>query len=174
MALKLKTIDFDGISVKIKTCKPPSDIIWLNRGVSKGEQCKRGLLATLILLIGTLVVYFLFSSEVSAQIYIKYRAYPPGVACSSLIEAYGIENIGIMAGIEYTFLKATKHDGIDSLTARISHTGSLPCFCTHMVKDENFSRDHEFTIKTRMGEANVAICQDQMAFYPIFGLYYWV
>ena len=36
-ALKLKHIDCDGHKVEIKQAKNPSDLLWLNRGISRRE-----------------------------------------------------------------------------------------------------------------------------------------
>ena len=59
---------------------------------------------SLIVLLGTFIVYIIFTSEVTASIYINYRGYPPGVVCDSLLEAYGTDNVGYMAGLEYLYL----------------------------------------------------------------------
>ena len=39
------------------------------------------------------VVYGIFNMELSAQIYINYRANPPKVVCSTLLEAYSASEI---------------------------------------------------------------------------------
>ena len=48
----------------------------------------RGLIVVLIILGASFLVYIAFSAEVSAQIYIGYRASPPDVDCEQLYEAY--------------------------------------------------------------------------------------
>ena len=87
--MKLEKIDFDGIKTKVKSCKPPTDIIWMNRGIGKTEQTRRFCIVTLIIIVGTVFVYILFTSEVTSKIYINYRQLPPGVVCDNLMDAYG-------------------------------------------------------------------------------------
>ena len=73
--------------MKVNECKPPSDMIWENRGVLRAEQYWRGIIVLLLVMVITFVVYMVFVSELTVKIYLYYRGYPPGVVCSNLIEA---------------------------------------------------------------------------------------
>ena len=64
-ALKIKEIDCDGHQIKFRECKSPSDILWLNRGVSRSSQLLRGLIVIFIILVVVVLVYFIFTGEVS-------------------------------------------------------------------------------------------------------------
>ena len=64
-ALKIKQIDCDGHQIKFRECKSPSDILWLNRGVSRSSQLLRGLLVINIICFVVVLVYFVFTGEVS-------------------------------------------------------------------------------------------------------------
>ena len=99
----------------------------------------RGLLVVLIILGASFLVYIAFSAEVSAQIYIGYRARPPDIACDQIYEAYPNDKIANAAGLEYLFIEEdkqmTKNQQQDhELSDRISRTGALPCFCEHMAE----------------------------------------
>ena len=112
-------MDFDGIKVTIKECKNPSDIIWLNRGVPRKEQLIRGAAVLLIILIVATIIYFLFSLEIAAQMYINYRANPPNVICDELFLAYKERGVKYMAGLEYFYLQSAD-SGVRNLTDKIS------------------------------------------------------
>lgn len=60
--------------------------------------------------------------------YINYRGSPPNVICSELYKTYTAPGVTEMAGLEYTYLQQLDH-GVDDLSAKISTTGALPCFC---------------------------------------------
>ena len=90
--------------VSIKPAANPSDILWLGYGVTKKEQCIRGLIATIIVMIICAIIYFLFSLMISAKIYINYRAVPPGVNCENLVDNYTREQLTDLAGLEYLYL----------------------------------------------------------------------
>ena len=92
-ALQHEKMDFDGIKVAIKECKNPSDIIWLNRGVPRKEQLIRGAAVLLIIGMVATIIYFMFSLEIAAQMYINYRANPPNVICDELFRAYTVEGV---------------------------------------------------------------------------------
>ena len=64
-ALKIKEIDCDGHQIKLRECKSPSDILWLNRGVSRSYQLLGGLFVILIICSVVVLVYFVFTAEVS-------------------------------------------------------------------------------------------------------------
>ena len=84
----MKEIECDeGYKLKFKEAKNPSNILWMNMGVSRREQVIRGLIVALIILFIVVAVYFMFTIEVSFQIYISYKGNPPGVNCNALIEA---------------------------------------------------------------------------------------
>ena len=91
--------------VSIKPAANPSDILWLGYGVTKKEQCIRGLIATIIVMIICAIIYFLFSLMISAKIYINYRAVPPGVNCENLVDNYSREQLTDLASLEYDLMK---------------------------------------------------------------------
>ena len=51
------TIDF-------KPSKSPSDILWLNRGIPRLSQMRRGIFVMLIVFITSIVTYFIFITEI--------------------------------------------------------------------------------------------------------------
>ena len=57
----------------MKEVKNPSDILWLNRGVTRNSQMKRGILAMAIVFFSTVAVFIFFQFEMGLQIYIKLR-----------------------------------------------------------------------------------------------------
>ena len=59
-AIDQERIDCDGITVDLKEAKNPSDILWLNKGVAKSSQCKRGIIVTLIIAIVSWGVFWIF------------------------------------------------------------------------------------------------------------------
>ena len=65
----------------------------------------------------TVVVFFIFTTEVSLQIYINYRANPPGVNCEAITDSFAIEQIGVTAYFEYLYEKEHRSG---TLTEKIS------------------------------------------------------
>ena len=92
-AIDMKEIRCYGQKVAFKGAQSPSNTLWLNRGISKKSQCGRFILALAIILACVLVVYFMFSFEISTKIYINYRANPPGVDCNTLRTDYTDDEI---------------------------------------------------------------------------------
>ena len=114
--------------LKFKDTKSPDDIIWVNRGVDRNSQIKRAIIVAAVIVITTIVAFYLFSVEMNAKIYIKYRAAPPGVNCNNLYETYDNKELSYMAGLEYTYMENVGSSLMD-LTNKISSLGALPCFC---------------------------------------------
>ena len=83
-ALELGHIQFDDKEIVLKKAKSPSDIIWLNRGISKGKQRCRFWTSAVILVISIIVLHLIFLLEIKAQIYITFRGNPPQVDCEGL------------------------------------------------------------------------------------------
>ncbi len=81
-----------------------------------------------IILIVVVILILMFLGEIQAMIYYKYRANPPGIDCSKLLEIYGEETLVYMAGIEYLFIN---YSGSHLNSENISQTGALPCMCKH-------------------------------------------
>ena len=157
----------------MKQAKNPSDLLWLNRGISRREQIVRGLIVILIILGASFVVYILFSAEVSAQIYIGYRARPPDISCDQIYEAYPDDKIANAAGLEYLFIEEdkdmTKNQRQDhNLSNRISRTGALPCFCENEAEN-GASSDQLYTVTYLKRTWTVPICKDQMKYSSTFG-----
>ena len=94
----------DGHKLKIKQAKNPSNILWMNMGVPRKTQIIRGLIVAFIILIIVVIVYCMFTVEVSAEIYISYKGSPPGINCESMIEAETVERAEVLAGLEYAYL----------------------------------------------------------------------
>lgn len=94
--------------IVFKSTKPPDDTIWLNRGVSKSYQCKMGILSAFIIVVTTMITFFLFSVETQYKMYINYRANPPGVVCDALFDTYGVDRVQYMASMEYLYLNYTQ------------------------------------------------------------------
>lgn len=72
--------------------------------------------------------------------YINFRASPPNVICSDVLNTYQNETtLEYMAFLEYTYLNQTRLFDSDEnfdvfgqrrgLDRKISTTGALPCFC---------------------------------------------
>ena len=91
-AVSLGEIDCDeGYKLNVIEAKNPSNVLWMNMGVPRKTQVIRGLIVAFIVLIMVVIVYFIFTVEVSAQIYISYRGSPPGINCEKMIEAETVE-----------------------------------------------------------------------------------
>ena len=131
MALEVGKFKIGQYDVKFKDTKSPDDIIWLNRGVARNFQIKRAVIVALIILVTTIVAFYLFSVETNAKIYIKYRASPPGVDCDALYRTYDVEELKFMAGLEYIYMESVSSSLLD-LNTKISSLGALPCFCKKM------------------------------------------
>ena len=93
-----------GERLKMKNAKSPSDIMWMNRGVSKRSQIWRGIFVVFFVLTVTVALYLIFTIEVQYKIYINYRAHPPGVICADLYDTYTEKQVRFLAGIEYMYL----------------------------------------------------------------------
>ena len=67
----------------IKACRArsPSDVLWLNQGVSINKKRCRIALISFTALILAWMVGFIFITEIGVQIYINYRKYPPTSTC---------------------------------------------------------------------------------------------
>ena len=102
----------------------------MNMGVPRWTQVIIGLIVAFIILIIVVIVYFMFTVEVSGQIYIHYRASPPGINCESFIEAETLERVKVLASIEYAYLDS-KELTYEDMNNKISQTGALPCFCQY-------------------------------------------
>ena len=151
MALEAGKFKIGQFDVKFKDTKSPDDILWLNRGVARNFQVKRAIIVALIILVTTIVAFYLFSVETNAKIYIKYRASPPGVDCDALYRTYDSHEMQFMAGLEYIYLEEVPASLLD-LSSKISSLGALPCFCKKMDSEGNppdemysfsFGRDKE-------------------------------
>lgn len=91
-ALKMKELVCNtGHKIKIKPARNPSDILWLDYGVKQSSKILRSLIALFFVLVILTVLYFSFTLFVSAKIYINYRAVPPGIVCSSLVDTYSFD-----------------------------------------------------------------------------------
>ena len=91
-AVSLGEIDCDeGYKLNMKEAKNPSNVLWMNMGVPRKTQVIRGLIVAFIVLIMVVIVYFIFTVEVSAQIYISYKGNPPGINCGAMIKAETVE-----------------------------------------------------------------------------------
>ena len=93
----------------------------------------------------TALVFFVFSFEIATQMYINYRANPPGIICDQLIDTYQADKVQYMAGIEYLYLNSTQ-SGYKDFTQRISQTGALPCFCEYEAS-QGKTPDTEYDFK---------------------------
>lgn len=118
-------------SIKLKQASSPSDNIWLNRGVSKVDQCKRGVLVTLIIAVSSFLVMAFFMSEMGLQSYVTYTANPPDVNCLARYADNSYAEKLQLAATEYFEEKSDiKDDWIfDHMSHKISRTGALACFC---------------------------------------------
>ena len=167
-AVRLKKFDCDGHEIIMKEAKNPSDILWLNRGVSRSSQVWRGIIVMLVISIVSTIIYFLFQFEIGLQIYILYRRKPPGVICSVLYETYGELRMSFFASLEYLYLKQIQDDKSD-LQDKISTQGSLACFCEHEA-DLGNPADELYPVyfaETRTIEE--PICKRQMMFTSLLG-----
>lgn len=86
----------------------------------------------------------LFTTEVSAKIYINYRVNPPNVECDALLEAYSYKELLYMASLEYFYLEKSD-TGLHDLESRVSQTGALPCFCSNQAA-EGYPADYLYYI----------------------------
>ena len=103
-ALKLGKMECDtGHKVVLRSAHNPSDVLWLDFGVSKKEQILRGFIAIIVILVILTIIYFSFTLLISAKMYINYRASPPGVICSELVDTYSQEQLIDLAGLEYLY-----------------------------------------------------------------------
>ena len=67
IALEQEEIKIDGkYSIYPKESKSPSDIIWLNRGVTRISQIKRGVMVITIIMIVTVILILMFLAEVQS------------------------------------------------------------------------------------------------------------
>ena len=96
--------------------------------MDRNLQIKRAVIVAVVILITTIVAFYLFSVETNAKIYIKYRAAPPGVNCDSLYKTYDFKELSYMAGLEYVYMENVG-SGLMDLTNKVSSLGALPCFC---------------------------------------------
>lgn len=64
-AVEGKFMDFDGIKVPMRAGKNPSDIIWLNRGISRKQQLLRSAVVIFVIMIVFAFAYFTFSLMVA-------------------------------------------------------------------------------------------------------------
>ena len=103
-AIDVGAIVCEGYRIYFNQAKSPSNTLWLNQGVSKRKQTVHVLIVVIIILICAFIVFLLFSAEVSAKIYINYRAEPPNVECSALQSAYTEDQMLSMAALEYFYL----------------------------------------------------------------------
>lgn len=72
--------------------------------MSHTSQLKHFIFVIVIISICVWVVFMLFTTEVSAKIYINYRVNPPNVECDALLEAYSYKELLYMAALEYFYL----------------------------------------------------------------------
>ena len=91
------------------------------------------MIVAFVILVTTIVAFYLFSVETNAKIYIKYRASPPGVDCDALYRTYDTYELQFMAGLEYIYMENVG-TGLLDLSNKISSLGALPCFCKKMDK----------------------------------------
>ena len=89
------------------------------------------MIVAFVILVTTIVAFYLFSVETNAKIYIKYRASPPGVDCDALYRTYDMYELQFMAGLEYIYMENVG-TGLLDLSNKISSLGALPCFCKKM------------------------------------------
>ena len=127
--LEKKKIEFDGFTLPFRNCYGPSDILWLNRGVSKKSQLLRGIMIATIVVIVSLVSYSVFIIMLQGQIYIKFRGTPPGVVCSSLEGIYTEQYVQFFAGLEYQYIQEVSVSSLADHYKRVLRSGTLPCFC---------------------------------------------
>ncbi len=127
--LELKKIEVDGFRIPFRNCYGPSDILWLNRGVSKRSQLVRGIIVATIVVVVSLVAYSAFIILLQGQIYIKFRGTPPGVVCSSLESIYTERENQFFAGLEYQYISDIRVSSLADLYKRVLRSGVLPCFC---------------------------------------------
>ena len=152
----MKELRCEGYQVDFKSAKSPSDTIWLNRGISKKSQCGRILLAVVIVLVCSIVVFFMFDFEISTESYINYRIKPLGVSCDDL----NTKNINgltaFMAAVEYAYLQ---NNGFTTLNDQIPQFSALPCFCSQ-EKENGSPSDKVYTISTPKGTIEAPICEN--------------
>ena len=68
-------------TIKLQPARSPSDILWLNRGVNKLSQWKRGGVVSLIIFLSSVLVFILFTINLQMQFYVSLKAQPPNVNC---------------------------------------------------------------------------------------------
>ena len=60
----------------------------------------------MLIVLGVAVIcYFIFATEIAAQMYINYRANPPNIICSELVATYTKDGVSEMAGLEWVYLE---------------------------------------------------------------------
>ena len=74
----------DKYSIKLQVARSPSDLLWLNRDVSRRKARIYGYIIALVAICIVLVCGYLFSTELGLQIYISYRKDPPAQNCKQL------------------------------------------------------------------------------------------
>lgn len=51
-------------TINFKPSKSPSDILWLNRGIPRLSQMRRGVLVSLVVFFTSIITYFVFITEI--------------------------------------------------------------------------------------------------------------
>ena len=87
---KLKFMDKKHRIALLKA-RSPSDLLWLNRDVSKRSARIGGIVLAIIIICLVLLCGYCFVVEITMQIYILFRMDPPQVTCEVLEETYSYE-----------------------------------------------------------------------------------
>lgn len=94
-ALELGELRFmDGKhKVPILQARTPSDLLWLNRDVSKRSARIGGTVMAVIILFLTVICGYAFVVELSVQVYVMLRINPPSADCSVISNVYDEEQM---------------------------------------------------------------------------------
>ena len=71
--------------IKVERAKSPSDMIWKNVGYPKWKLFTWFIWAGIFVLVIGFMAQLLFAAEISIQMYIGYRAAPPGINCDKIL-----------------------------------------------------------------------------------------
>ena len=126
-------------SIDLQSARSPSDLLWYNRDVSRRSARISGIFIAAIVVAMATVCGYLFSYELSMQLYINFRIDPPTQNCHQLFVQYTEDELQQMAAYEYFFnqyiLNRENNDWKNRFARDgISETGALPCFCNREKK----------------------------------------
>lgn len=84
--------------ISLLKARSPSDLLWLNRDVSKRSARIGGIVMAFIIICLVLLCGYFFVVEITMQIYILFRTDPPQATCEVLDASYSYEQMKALAG----------------------------------------------------------------------------